>query len=164
MYSECNCCMLLFDFYECLATFSFHFSGSGYKRCAKKGYIERASDELEDDNPSNAISDDEDEDEGSTKQITGSETNSFLSPEKNPPASKNTIGDNMESLYAKTDDKSNEDTRNEDEEDKDNDTDKNKKISNGEGIDIIQLPKRNKEKKEGKQKKKKHRRSHTRHI
>jgi len=35
--------------------------GSRFKRCAKDNYVEKAAEELEDDNPSNAITDDEDE-------------------------------------------------------------------------------------------------------
>jgi len=136
--------------------------GSRFKRCARKGYVEKASDKLEDDNPSNAISDDDEGSSDDDKETPGDEANPLkgIPPSlQGPTASKNPIdGDNEDPNTDKEDeddkDKDDEDDKDkEDKGDKDDDEDdddddkdekkKNKEISNGDGMDI-QVPKKKK--------------------
>ena len=74
-----------------------HSSESKFKRCVKESYIERAAEELEDDNPSNAVdSDDDDENSGKEddeKETPGGEENPLkgIPPKKSPSKSKHPI-------------------------------------------------------------------------
>lgn len=145
--------------------------GTRFKRCAKDTYIEKASDELEDDNPSNAITDDKDE----TKEEGSGEPPKDVAPQVPEPHDKqNEDKDDDEDKKDDEDDKeeekddkddkkdeekddddadkdeedkqlSNDDEVEEDDEDDKNKQKKKKPINNGDGMDI-QVPKSKKKK------------------
>jgi len=146
--------------------------GTRFKRCAKNTYIEKASDELEDDNPSNAITDDKDDE---TKEEGSGEPPKDVAPQVPEPHDKqNEDKDDDEDKKDDEDDKeeekddkenkkddgkdnddddkdeedkqlSNDDEVEEDDEDDKNKQKKKKPINNGDGMDI-QVPKSKKKK------------------